>query len=154
MSDIFEPADGVLPTEQDLSPPESDDTTAHYGEDYKFDFLLGDLVTDEDGHVVLISGAEAVAQSIEKSLRTPRLEHLAYSPEYGNEMELALANPPIGTTPADLALSYAVECIDSDPRVESMDDIDAVVVGSTAQITGTILTTFGEIIDLDVTLDI
>lgn len=155
MTDFFTPPDGqTLPSSDDLADPaNTDDTAAYYGEEPAFDFLMGDIVTDEDGHAVMVSGADAVAQSIEKALRTPRLEKLAYSANYGNEATSALEDPPIGTTPEDIALTYATECIDSDPRVASMDSLDCVydATEGLTTLTGTVTTTFGDIIELNLT---
>lgn len=154
MTDFFTPPSGVLPGPDDLADPVApDDTAAYYGAEPKFDFLMGDIVTDDDGHAVMVTGPEAVLQSIEKALRTPRLGKLAYSPNYGNEATEALLNPPVGTTADDIALSYASECIDSDPRVASMDDLDALYDTGTelTTLTGTVTTTFGDVIELDLT---
>lgn len=158
MSDVYTPPAGssVLPELQDVDPEADRDTAGFYGVEYRFDFLMGDLVPgadpDEDA-AETVSAGDAVLQSIEKALSTPRGKHIAYSLDYGNEMWLAVADPPVGMELDMLALSYAAECIDTDPRIETTDDLFAEVdeLAGTATITGTIHTTFGDVLDLDVT---
>lgn len=156
MSDFWEPPAGtsVLPELVDIEPDQDLDTAAFYGVEYRFDFVLGDLVpVDPDDLADLVSAGDAVLQSVEKALSTPRGRHLAYSLDYGNELWLAVSDPPVGMEIEDLALSYAAECIDTDPRIESTDDLAATVDTGTerATVTGVLHTIFGDVLDLDVT---
>lgn len=152
---IYLPPDdaSILPDQDDLAADPDDDTTAYYGSEYSFDFDTGDLATEVGGEVSLVSGPDAVAQSLTKALTTQRFAHLAYTADYGNEAHEALANPPVGTTLADVALSYCAEVIQNDPRVAGVDSLDTVVNtgAETVQVTCTVIDTFGSIIDLDVT---
>lgn len=155
-ADFYTPPDGtsILPELADIVPDSDDDTAGFYGSEYRLDFLMGDLVPDGDtGAAELVSAGDAVLQSIEKALSTPRGRFLAYSPDYGNELWLAVTDPPVGTEIDQLAVSYAAECIDTDPRIDATDDLEATVDEDleTVQLTGTLTTTFGDILELDVT---
>lgn len=174
MSDIyFLPPNGssVLPEAVDLLPTAAEDTRAFYGREPQYVPMEGadatsydmryELVTDEDGHVVMVEGSDALAQSIAKQLRTERLEHLAYGPDYGNDTAIALATPLVGSTAQDLALVAAMEVLGSDERVAATDEVDATLEfpdGDDApgyvSITGDVLDVFGESFTADLTYPI
>jgi hypothetical protein len=64
--------------------------TVQYGKAWRFDFVLGDFVTDGTGRVEVVDGHSAWVQWCTKTLLTERQAYLAYTVAHGCEVEEAM----------------------------------------------------------------
>ncbi|MCL6597932.1 MAG: DUF2634 domain-containing protein [Alicyclobacillus macrosporangiidus] len=92
-----------------------------YGTSWLFDFEKGDFVTDGSGHVVTCDGYQAWAQWCAKAVLTERFRYLAYSSNYGVEMDAALQHPDPKAVQSDVERTIT-EALLVDPRTESVQN--------------------------------
>ena len=92
-----------------------------YGESWFFDFTKGDFVMDGAGRVLQTDGYTAWAQWCVKTVLTERFAYLAYSQNYGTEIETALRQPSRQAVEAELERAIT-EALLVDPRTEIARD--------------------------------
>lgn len=92
-----------------------------YGESWLFDFARGDFVVDGTGRVVIADGHTAWVQWCVKTVLTERFAFLAYSWDYGVEIEEALKNPNRAAIEAEVERTIT-EALLVDPRTELVRD--------------------------------
>lgn len=98
--------------EQQQAQPEPE-----YPESYLFDFEKGDFVRDTAGRIVIADGHRAWVQWCVKTVLTERFAYLAYSQNYGAEIETALKQPSRQAVEAELERAIT-EALLMDPRTE------------------------------------
>ena len=98
--------------EQQQAQPEPE-----YPESYLFDFEKGDFVRDTAGRIVIADGHRAWVQWCVKTVLTERFAYLAYSQNYGTEIEAALKQPSRQAVEAELERAIT-EALLMDPRTE------------------------------------
>ena len=98
--------------EQQQAQPEPE-----YPESYLFDFEKGDFVRDTAGRIVIADGHRAWVQWCVKTVLTERFAYLAYSQNYGTEIETALKQPSRQAVEAELERAIT-EALLMDPRTE------------------------------------
>lgn len=81
----------LFPTSTVTATPEIDtqleqNKVTSYGKELAFDFVAGDFIY-QDGKPVVVEGIEALKVWIEKTLLTARYRFLAYSRNYGCELD-------------------------------------------------------------------
>ena len=92
-----------------------------YGKSWLFDFKKGDFVLDGAGRVVEADGHTAWVQWCVKTVLTERFAFLAYSWDYGVEIEEALKNPNRAAIEAEVERTIT-EALLVDPRTELVRD--------------------------------
>lgn len=90
-----------------------------YPENYLFDFKKGDFVIDGAGRVVMADGHTAWKQWCVKAVLTERFACLAYSWDYGVEVDEALKNPNRQAIEMDIERTIT-EALLVDPRTEQV----------------------------------
>lgn len=91
-----------------------------YPESYLFDFEKGDFVTDGAGRVVIADGHTAWKQWCIKAVLTQRFAFLAYSWDYGVELDRAIKMPTRSAVEAEIE-GVIREALLVDPRTEKVD---------------------------------
>lgn len=133
--------------ETDEAPPDSEGLDVRrYGNTYQFDFLAGDFVTDIDGDVVVLTETEALAQQVEKILRTRRYEDLVYGGVFGTDLYDGLADADETGAEEALLTSYVAEALLADRRISTVDALDVEITEGAqteAEIEGIVVDTFG-----------
>ena len=113
-------------TEETLTADEISQTAAiGYRGGPTFDFSTGDFVRDGRNRIVECSGIESWKSWCTKAILTGRYNHLAYSFDYGVELDEALANS--GKEEAESILAREItEALLADPygRTQYVDTID------------------------------
>jgi phage baseplate assembly protein W len=120
-----------------------DEEQEHGGQVMKIDFASGDIVL-EDGRPVLIDGAEALLQWIEKILTT---QYGTYEIEYGygaNTKRILFAGNPKPYTRAELCRDIE-ETLEQHEEIESVDDFEFENEGINAVLAFTVTSVYGEI---------
>ena len=92
-----------------------------YGSSWFFDFGTGDFAIDGAGKVIQTDGHTAWAQWCVKTVMTERLACLAYSWDYGTEVEKALKKPTRAMIEAEIERTIT-EALLVDPRTELVRD--------------------------------
>lgn len=92
-----------------------------YPKSYLFDFEKGDFVRDGTGKVLTSDGHTAWVQWCTKTLLTERFSHLAYSFNYGVEIEKAVKEKSRKTIETEIERTIT-EALLIDPRTESVSD--------------------------------
>lgn len=93
----------------------------HYKASADFDFEQGDFILDGSGKIKRSSGKEAWIQWCIKSVMTQRLAHLAYSADYGCELEEALSETDHKALISSLERTIS-EALMVNPRTEYVRD--------------------------------
>lgn len=119
-----------------------EEESEHGGQVMKIDFETGDIVL-EDGRPVLIDGAEAYLQWIEKILRTKRGAYeIEY--EYGNDIKrIMFAGNPKPFTKAEICRDIE-ETLLQHEATEDVDDFEFENEGINAVLSFTITSIYGE----------
>lgn len=95
--------------------------TPEYPKSYLFDFEKGDFVIDGAGRIVIADGHTAWAQWCVKTVLTERFTCLAYSWNYGAEIEQAIKQPDRALVEMEIERTIT-EALMADPRTESVRD--------------------------------
>ena len=122
----------------------STETELPLAKEYAWNFDVDRFIYDNTGAHVIVEGAEAIKVWIYKALKTKRRSYLAYSWQYGFEIE-----PFIGKLPTDARLSELkraiTECLMVNPYIKSIDNIDISRSGTHITINITLTTVYGEV---------
>ena len=95
--------------------------TPEYPKSYLFDFEKGDFVLDGAGRIVIADGYWAWVQWCVKTVLTERFTCLAYSWNYGAEIEQAIKHPDRALVEMEIERTIT-EALMVDPRTESVRD--------------------------------
>ena len=123
--------------EQQQTQPEPE-----YPESYLFDFEKGDFVQDTAGRIVIADGHRAWVQWCVKTVLTERFAYLAYSQNYGTEIETALKQPSRQAVEAELERAIT-EALLMDPRTEMVRDFRFTWEGDQLQVAFTVVPAVG-----------
>jgi hypothetical protein len=124
--------------EQQQTQPEPE-----YPESYFFDFEKGDFARDGAGRIAIADGHTAWAQWCIKTVLTERFAYLAYSHNYGTEMESALKQPSRKAVEAELE-RVITEALLADSRTEMVRDFIFVWVDSQLRVNFIVVPTVGD----------
>ena len=114
-----------------------------YGKSWLFDFKTGDFVIDGAGRVVQADGYTAWAQWCVKTVLTERFAYLAYSQNYGTEIEAALRQPSRQAVEAELE-RVITEALLVDPRTQVVRDFRFTWQGDQLQVAFTVVPAVGD----------
>lgn len=92
-----------------------------YPKSYLFDFEKGDFVRDAAGRIVIADGHQAWVQWCVKTVLTERFACLAYSWNYGVEVEQARKQPDRALVEMEIERTIT-EALLADPRTELVTD--------------------------------
>ena len=109
----FEPPTIVEQEQPQLAP--------EYPKSYLFDFEKGDFVLDGAGRIVIADGHRAWVQWCVKTVLTERFAYLAYSWNYGAEVEQAIKQPDRALVEMEIERTIT-EALLVDPRTELVRD--------------------------------
>ena len=109
----FEPPTIVEQEQPHLAP--------EYPKSYLFDFEKGDFVRDTAGHIVIADGYRAWVQWCVKTVLTERFACLAYSWNYGVEVEQARKQSDRALVEMEIERTIT-EALMADPRTELVRD--------------------------------
>lgn len=124
--------------EQQQAQPEPE-----YPESYLFDFEKGDFVRDTAGRIVIADGHRAWVQWCVKTVLTERFAYLAYSQNYGAEIEAALRQPSRQAVEAELERTIT-EALLVDPRTQVVRDFRFTWQGDQLQVAFTVVPAVGD----------
>ena len=110
---IFEPPTIVEQEQPQLAP--------EYPKSYLFDFEKGDFVRDAAGRIAVADGHQAWVQWCVKTVLTERFAYLAYSRNYGVEIEEALKQPTRALVEMEIERTIT-EALMTDPRTKLVRD--------------------------------
>lgn len=114
-----------------------------YGSSWFFDFGTGDFAIDGAGKVIQTDGHTAWAQWCVKTVLTERFAYLAYSQNYGTEIETALRQPSRQAVEAELERAIT-EALLVDPRTEMVRDFRFTWEGDQLQVAFTVVPAVGD----------
>ncbi|WP_312643986.1 DUF2634 domain-containing protein [Hydrogenoanaerobacterium sp.] len=97
------------------------------------------------GSPVFITGAEAVLVWAWKALQVPRFRYEIYSHGYGNECEELIGQPFTEELKRSEAARYVRECLEINPYIEEIDDINVEFSEGALKISCRLITAYGEV---------
>jgi len=124
--------------EQQQTQPEPE-----YPESYLFDFEKGDFVRDTAGRIVIADGHRAWAQWCVKTVLTERFAYLAYSGNYGVEIDEALKQPTRAAVETEVERTIT-EALLADPRTYAVRDFSFEWRGNELYVSFTVIPVVGE----------
>ena len=124
--------------EQQQAQPEPE-----YPKSYLFDFEKGDFVLDGAGRIVIADGLRAWAQWCVKTVLTERFAYLAYSGNYGVEIEEALKQPTRAVVETEIERTIT-EALLVDPRTYAVRDFSFEWRGDELYISFVVIPVVGE----------
>lgn len=120
-----------------------------YPKSYLFDFEKGDFVLDGAGRIVIADGHRTWVQWCIKAVMTERFAYLAYSQNYGTEIDTALKQPSRQAVEAELERTIT-EALLVDPRTEMVRDFQFTWKGDQLEVAFTAVPVVGEPEQLEV----
>ena len=129
--------------EQQQAQPEPE-----YPKSYLFDFEKGDFVPDGAGRIVIADGHLAWAQWCVKTVLTERFAYLAYSGNYGVEIDEALKQPTRAVVEAEVERTIT-EALLFDPRTYTVRDFSFEWRGDELYISFTVIPVVGKAIRIE-----
>lgn len=124
--------------EQQQTQPEPE-----YPESYLFDFEKGDFVWDTAGRIAVVDGHWAWAQGCVKTVLTERFAYLAYSGNYGVEIDEALKQPTRAAVETEVERTIT-EALLADPRTYAVRDFSFEWRGNEMYVSFTVIPVVGE----------
>ena len=124
--------------EQQQAQPEPE-----YPESYLFDFEKGDFVRDAAGRIAVADGHRAWAQWCVKTVLTERFAYLAYSGNYGVEIDEALKQPTRAAVETEVERTIT-EALLADPRTYAVRDFSFEWRGNELYVSFTVIPVVGE----------
>lgn len=107
--------------------------------EYAFDFATGDFIL-QDGKFIVVEGLEAVKIWIYKALITQRYRYLAYSWDYGSELENLVGSEYSNLAVQSEAKRYIEECLSINPYINGIKNLKVNFAGDTLTVEFTALT--------------
>jgi hypothetical protein len=115
-----------------------------FPKEYAWDFVRNDFIL-EKGQQKIVTGAEAVKVWIYKALKTPRYRYLAYTWDYGHELE-ALINLGLSKEAVYSEVErYLNECLKVNPYIKAVKDINLDINGDEFSISFVVDTLYSEV---------
>ena len=114
-----------------------------YPESYFFDFEKGDFVRDGAGRIVIADGHRAWVQWCIKAVITERFSYLAYSGNYGAEIDEALKQPTRAAVETEVERTIT-EALLADPRTYAVRDFSFEWRGDELYVSFTVIPVVGE----------
>jgi len=124
--------------EQQQTQPEPE-----YPESYLFDFEKSDFVLDGAGRIVIADGYTAWVQWCIKAVLTERFAYLAYSGNYGVEIDRALKQPTRAVVETEVERTIT-EALLADPRTYAVRDFSFEWRGDELYISFVVIPVVGE----------
>ena len=125
--------------EQQQAQPEPE-----YPKSYLFDFEKGDFVLDGAGRIVIADGYTAWVQWCVKTVMTERFACLAYSGNYGVEIDKALKQPTRAAVETEVERTIT-EALIIDPRTEMVKDFSFRWYADELYVTFTVVPVIGNV---------
>ena len=136
----FEPPTIVEQQQPQLAP--------EYPKSYLFDFGKGDFVLDGAGRIVIADGYTAWVQWCVKAVMTERFSCLAYSGNYGVEIQKAIKQPD--RTLAEMEIERTItEALLADPRTELVRDFSFKWYADELYVSFTVVPVIGEPVSIE-----
>jgi len=123
----------MIPTGGSIS-PENTDVVVQPSRTWQLDFDLSRAAG-------MIDGLDAVRQAVFKMLQTERFRHLIYDADYGVELAGLVGRVPAFVR-SELRRRIA-EALTQDDRIDSVTDFQIDIVGDTATVRFTVVSSFG-----------
>ena len=120
-----------------------EDTSIAYPKSWLFDFDTGDFVLDGAGRIVIADGHRAWAQWCVKTVLTERFAYLAYSGNYGVEIDKALKQPTHAAVETEVERTIT-EALLVDPRTYTVRDFSFEWRGDELYVSFTVIPVVGE----------
>jgi len=115
-----------------------------YPKSYLFDFEKGDFVVDGAGRIVIVDGYTAWVQWCVKAIMTERFSYLAYSGNYGVEIDKALKQPTRAAVETEVERTIT-EALLADPRTYVIRDFSFEWRGNELYVSFTVIPVVGEV---------
>ena len=112
--------------------------------EYAWDFDRDEFVM-KDGQLVLLEGQAAVQVWVYKALRTERYRYLAYTWDYGNEIERLIGSTFSPAAQRSEAERYVREALMVLPYIREVNQIEIASEGDELRIEATVETVYGEV---------
>lgn len=112
--------------------------------EYAWDFEQGDFIL-KDGKFQVVSGTEALKIWIWKALSTERYRYMAYSFDYGSEIEALIGSTYSSGLMNSEIERYLKEALLINPYIKNISDISASIDESTINIACLVDTVYGEV---------
>ncbi len=119
-----------------------------YPKSYLFDFEKGDFVLDGAGRIVIADGYTAWTQWCVKTILTERFAYLAYSGNYGAEIDKALKQPTRAVVETEVERTIT-EALLFDPRTYAVRDFSFEWRGDELYISFTVIPVVGEAVRIE-----
>lgn len=126
-------------------------TTTSYTSDfptpkeYAWDFDTNTFLRDSSGKMYIVSGDEAIKIWVYKALCTERFRYLAYSWQYGIEIDPFIGKVMSVQERYSELKRVIIECLNVNPYIKSIDSVDISHEGHTVEITIELTTIYGEV---------
>lgn len=111
---------------------------------YAWDFD-NDCMRLIDGKVKVVTEAEAIRIWAMKALRTPRYRYLAYSWDYGNELESLIGQGLSKEIVESETVSLLRQALLVNPHIQDIKNVSLNLEGSRLEVNCTLLTLYGEV---------
>lgn len=112
--------------------------------EYAWDFERDEFML-KDGNPVLLEGIDGLKVWIYKALRTERYRYLAYSWDYGNEVERLIGSTYTPAAQQSEAERYIREALLVLPYIEEVRNVEIRSLGDMLQIDFKVDTVYGEV---------
>ncbi len=112
--------------------------------EYAWDFA-NDCLLMTDGKLKTVTEAEAIKIWAMKALRTPRYRYLAYSWDYGNELEGLIGQGLSKEITESETTSLIREALQVNPYIRDIRDVSMNHEGSGLKVNCTLITPYGEV---------
>jgi hypothetical protein len=119
-------------------------TTLPLYKEYAWDFTKNDFLL-KDGKFQIVTGLEALKVWINKALLTARYRYLAYSWNYGNELDNLVGQGLSSNATQSEAQRYVEECLSVNPYIQGITSFSITLDGSKISMGLTVLTVYGEV---------
>ncbi|AZV57920.1 DUF2634 domain-containing protein [Clostridium sp. AWRP] len=112
--------------------------------EYGWDFEKNEFIL-KDGKFIVVEGNEAIKIWIWKVLNTPRYRYLAYTLNYGNQIEELIEKSLSRSVIESEAKRYVEEALSINPYIQEIESFSIEFEGSRAVINFTAKTLYGEV---------
>jgi len=119
-----------------------------YPKSYLFDFEKGDFVLDGAGRIIIADGYTAWTQWCVKTILTERVAYLAYSRNYGTEIDEALEQPTRAAVETEVERTIT-EALLIDPRTYAVRDFSFEWRGNELYVSFTVIPVVGEAVRIE-----
>jgi hypothetical protein len=112
--------------------------------EYAWDFENNNFIL-KDGKFIIVEGTEAIKIWVWKSLNAKRFKYLAYSWDYGHELEDLIGQGLSREALSSEVERYLNECLEINPYISDVTDIAFDIDGSKVSISFKVITIYGEV---------